>query len=157
MTTGASSGLTLARIPDGTSNVLMLATRYADCGTAPASTYYSGGPAGGGLTTGGSTTSVGAPTGTVKGGFFGAGAHNTAADRSTTTCIFQVAPKGNDATCGTGDSVFGHAFSAGGMSVALGDASIKSLDPNLSTTTFCRALCPSDGFPLDNDWSANDG
>jgi prepilin-type N-terminal cleavage/methylation domain-containing protein len=157
MSNGASSGLTLARIPDGTSNVMMLTTRYADCGTGPASTYYSGGPTGISLTMGGSPTSV--PTtlpGTVKGGFFGAGPHNTAADRSLTTAIFQVAPKGNDSTCGIGDSVFGHSFSSGGLSVALGDASITSIDPNMSTTTFCRALCPSDGFPLDNDWTSND-
>ena len=39
-------GLSLPRVPDGTSNVLMLTTRYAECGTVPTSTYYSGSPAG---------------------------------------------------------------------------------------------------------------
>ena len=41
-----SCGLTLARIPDGTSNMLMLATRYADCGSPVYSTYYSASPVG---------------------------------------------------------------------------------------------------------------
>ena len=36
---------------------------------------------------------------------------------------------------------------------ALADASVKSIDPNMSATTFCRALCVGDGFPLDNDWT----
>jgi hypothetical protein len=154
LTNGASSGLTLARIPDGTSNVFMLATRYADCGTGSTSTYYSAGPNGGLLTTGGSpasslsTTNL---TATAVGGFFGGGLHNTPADRSTTTAIFQVAPKGTD--CSTLPSVFGQSFSAGGMTAALADASVRSVDPNMSTTTFCRALCPGDGFPLDADWN----
>ena len=159
MSTGASSGLTLARIPDGTSNTFMLSTRYADCGAGspPPSTFYSGAPNGGLLSSGGSTTaitgSLPTSTATAKGGFFGAGQHNTSADRSLSTAIFQVAPKGTDATCITTDSVFGQSYSAGGLSCALADASIKTVDPNMSTTTFCRALCPSDGFPFDNDWA----
>ena len=36
--------------------------------------------------------------------------------------------------------------------VALGDATVKDIQPHMTTTTFCRALCPSDGFLLDNDW-----
>ena len=34
----------------------------------------------------------------------------------------------------------------------LADASVKSIDPNMSPTTFCRALCPSDDHPLGKDW-----
>ena len=116
-TNGATTSLSLARIADGTSNVFMLATRYADCGTGtPPSTYYSADPTGKLQYAGGSpapvTTNLGS-TGTVKGGFFGAGQHNTSADRSVTTAIFQVAPKGTDTTCSTLPSVFGQAFSAG--------------------------------------------
>jgi prepilin-type N-terminal cleavage/methylation domain-containing protein len=159
MTTGASSGLSLARIPDGTSNVFMITTRYADCGSTSTSTYYSGGPANGNLlTSGGSTASVtgNLPT-TGAGGYFGGGLHNTAADRSLTTAIFQVAPKGNDSTCSTAPSVFGQSFSAGGLTAALADASVRSVDPNMSTTTFCRALCPGDGFSMDSDWLDGSG
>jgi len=152
-TKGASSGLTLTRISDGTSNCFMLATRYADCGTGPTSTYYSVSPSGAALATGGTSPTGAPPSSNAAGGFFGAGPHNTPADRSTTTATFQVAPKGTDSTCGTNPSFFGHAFSAGGISMALADASIKSVDPNMSTTTFCRALCPGDGYALDNDWT----
>ena len=136
----------------------MLVTRYADCGSVtPPSTYYSAGPTGALQTMGGSPASsvtTGNLTATPTGGFFGGGLHNTSADRSTTTAIFQVAPKGTSTDCGNTSeySIWGHAFSAGGMSTCLADASVKSVDPNMSTTTFCRALCPGDGFPLDNDW-----
>ncbi len=72
-TSAATSGLTLARIPDGTSNVLMLATRYADCGTGPFITAYDAGPNGGALSTvqTGITSQGTPPPGTLKGGFFG--------------------------------------------------------------------------------------
>jgi hypothetical protein len=149
---GMSSGLTLARIPDGISNVMMLATRYATCGSPAQTTHYSASPVGTVLADGGVVPSVGIPAYAVKGGFFGGGAHNTAPDATSLTALFQVAPR-FDTECRPDNAVFGHAFSRGGLSVALGDASIKVIDPNMSSTTFCRALCPSDGFPLDNDVS----
>jgi type II secretory pathway pseudopilin PulG len=150
-----STRLTLTEIADGTSNVLMLATRYAECGSVVASTYYSASPTGSILATGvvpgnGGPANVGAPVGIARGGFFGAGAHNKPADFTSPDAIFQVAPKLEK--CRSDDAVFGHSFSAGGLSVALADASIKSIDPNMSPTTFCRALCPSDGHALGDDW-----
>ena len=39
------------------------------------------------------------------------------------------------------------------MSMALADASVKSIDPNMSATTFCYALCPSDGNPFPSEWA----
>ena len=100
---GASSGLTLSRIPDGTSNMFMLATRYADCGSAPIySTAYSAGPHGDAFATPqtGITQGGGIIPGMLKGGFFGAGAHNQPADRSNNNAIFLVAPKGTSSDCG---------------------------------------------------------
>jgi hypothetical protein len=135
------SGLRLAEIKDGTANVFMLATRYADCGGQ--STFYSASPTG--------TMLAGGAARAGKGGYFGAGSHDQPADRASVRAIYQVAPRPE--TCRADDSVFGHSFGVGGMSVALCDASIKSIDPNLTPATFCRALCPSDGFPLDNDWN----
>jgi type II secretory pathway pseudopilin PulG len=143
-------GLPLADIKDGTSNTFMLTTRYADCGSPVQSTYYSASPIGTMLTGGGPVLSVGVPTTPGKGGYFGAGAHDKPADRTSIGAIFQVAPTLE--ACRADDSVFGHAFSAGGMSVALADASVKSIDPTMSPTTFCRALCPSDGHKLGKDW-----
>ena len=155
---GASSGLTLSRIPDGTSNTFMLATRYADCGSTPIYyTAYSAGPHGDSFATPqtGITQGGGIIAGTLKGGFFGGGAHNQPADRSNNNAIFLVAPKGTSSNCAQSSeySIWGHAFSAGGMSTCLADASVKSIDPNMSTTTFCYALCPSDGNALGNDWT----
>ena len=154
-----SSGLSIARIVDGSSNVLMLATRYAECETTtPKLTYYSGSLLGGTMATSGTPTGTPAPVttnvtaGSSKGGFFGAGPANGPADRSTASAIFQVAPK-YDVGCLAKDAVFGHSFSAGGLSVALGDASVRNISPTMSTTTYCRALCPGDGNRLDNDWN----
>jgi type II secretory pathway pseudopilin PulG len=143
------SKLPLARIPDGTSNVFMLATRYLDCGSPASSTYYSASPIGTVLAGGGTTPSVGAPTGPAKGAFFGAGSHHLPADSTSADATFQTAPRVQQ--CVTDDSVFGHSYGAGGMSMALADASIFSVDPNISPTFFCRALCPSDGY-LWREW-----
>jgi len=149
--TGATTSLSLARIADGTSNCFMLTTRYGDCGSGPASTYYSCSPSGSVLASGGTPAAVGAPTGTTKGGFFGAGQHNTSADPSATTATFQVAPK--QTQCATNDGFFGQSYSSGGISIALADATVKSVDPSMTPTTFCRALCPGDGFAFNNDWA----
>jgi prepilin-type N-terminal cleavage/methylation domain-containing protein len=146
-------GLSLADIKDGTSNVLMLTTRYADCGSPVQSTCYSASPIGTLLTGGGPVPSIGATTLAGKGGFFGAGSHDRPADRTSERATFQIAP--TQAECRADDSVFGHSFSVGGLSVALADASVKSIDPSMSTTTFCRALCPSDGLSMANDWIDN--
>jgi type II secretory pathway pseudopilin PulG len=144
-------GLSLADIKDGTANVFMIATRYADCGSPMQSTYYSASPTGTMLAGGGPVPAVGVPTAPGKGGYFGAGAYTKPADRTSLDAIFQVAPK--VAECRPDDAVFGHSFHAGGMSVALADASIKTIDPNMSPRTFCRALCPSDGHELGDEWN----
>jgi type II secretory pathway pseudopilin PulG len=60
-------GLTLARIPNGTSNVIMLATRYADCGSPVQSTRYSASPIGTMLTSGGPGAAAVAPMTDAKG------------------------------------------------------------------------------------------
>jgi hypothetical protein len=144
-----TSGLKLSRIADGTSNVFMLTTRYGECGMAMQPTAYSASPIGTPLVAGGEVPSHGSGAG--KGGFFGAGAHDMPADRTSNRATFQVAPKLNQ--CVADNAVFGHSFSNGGISIALCDATVKSVDPSMSTTTFCRALCPSDGHPLANDWA----
>jgi type II secretory pathway pseudopilin PulG len=142
------SGLTLARISDGTSNVIMLATRYRDCGSPVQSTYYSAAPNGDMLAGGGKVASVGVPK-AGKGAFFGAGSHHKASGDSI-DAIYQVMPKVDK--CLADDAVFGHSFDEKGLSVAMADASVRSISATISPTTFCRALCPSDGFPLGEDW-----
>jgi type II secretory pathway pseudopilin PulG len=155
-----SSGLTLARIPDGVSNVLMLTTRYAECGSPAEPTYYSASPIGTLLANGGAgfeipTPSIGIPKGPTKGAYFGAGAHTRPADASSPDAIFQVVPK-YDTQCRPDDSVFGQSFRRDGLQVALADASVKLVAPTISPTIFCRALCPSDGYPVPKDWATGD-
>jgi hypothetical protein len=44
------------------------------------------------------------------------------------------------------------AFNAGGMLAGMGDGSVKSVSPAISPTTFGFAVDPGDGFPLGSDW-----
>jgi prepilin-type N-terminal cleavage/methylation domain-containing protein len=142
------SNLTLPRIVDGTTNVIMLVTKYSDCNTK--STRYGAHPSGPGLT--GVTTALG--------GFFGAGVHTGAAGRgplaSTTTMMFQITPRNDadtNAGCQNQAGLFGHAFGAGGLSTALCDASVKNISPTMSGATFSKAIAPGDQQALGSDWS----
>jgi prepilin-type N-terminal cleavage/methylation domain-containing protein len=143
LTGSMSSGLTLARIPDGTSNTFMLATRYAECGSPSYSTCYSASPIGTILADGGETPSTGVPTGNVKGAFFGAGSHHLPPRALSRNSMFQVAPTREQ--CLPDDAVFGHAFSPRGLSTALADATVRLNDPSMSPSNFCWGLCPSEG------------
>jgi prepilin-type N-terminal cleavage/methylation domain-containing protein len=40
----------------------------------------------------------------------------------------------------------------GGIQVGLGDGSVRSIDPSISTQTWWRACCPNDGMPIGSDW-----
>jgi len=155
-----SSNLTLPRIVDGTSNVIMLATVFSDCGGA--NTIYSGSPTNTNLNTGsgGGQNPTGSALGTVRGGFFGAGAHTLQAARnSDTRLMFQLTPinTGGTATasCVSNASVLAHSFGSGGLSTALADGTVKNISPTMSTTTFGRAICPGDQNPLLSDWVEN--
>jgi len=147
------SSLTLPRIVDGTTNVIMIVTKYADCNTK-ATRYYD--PPGAGL-----ATTPAKPAGGTTGGFFGAGAHSIAAARgplTAKTMMYQITPR-NDADTNAGcindNALFGHAFGAGGLSTALCDASVKNISPTMLPQTFSRALAPGDQQPLGPDWASD--
>jgi len=145
------SGLTMGRLTsmDGTSNVIMLVTKYVDC--AGKFTQYA--------------ADASNATG-VNGGFALAGTHKTAAarDASGGTVAFQITPR-NDSTpaataCNNTNAVYGHSFGSGGMSTALCDGSVKNISPTMSAgdatvtlATFTRAICPGDGQTLGSDWA----
>jgi len=145
------SNLSLARIPDGTTNVIMIVTKYADCNLK--ATRYAASPTGVGA------VQPAAPSGGVTGGFFGAGTHSLAAARgpiTATTMMFQVTPRNdNDSTAGciNNNAIFGHAFGAGGLSTALCDASVKNISPTMTPQTFKCALAPGDQVALGPDWA----
>jgi prepilin-type N-terminal cleavage/methylation domain-containing protein len=159
-----SSNLTLPRIVDGTSNVIMMATKYAECQNTY--TYYSGTPTGTTMATTGMPAGINAPqttnlvAGKSRGGFFGQGLHNTAAARAgNVTMMFQITPRGVDTTgsplCINDQSKYGHSFGSGGLSVALADGTVKNINPTMSTTTFTRAIRPGDQQTLLTDWVEN--
>jgi prepilin-type N-terminal cleavage/methylation domain-containing protein len=158
----ASAGLTLQRIPDGTSNVVMLATRYADCGgtggATPNSTTYYMPPNGSSPNTsmpsglGGSAAAITQPAvSSQNGGFFGKGAYSVSPQRTGSNLMFQLAPKLSD--CDPQNAMYGHSFWSSSMSVALADASVRGITPSMSTTTWNRVLCPGDGFTPLADWA----
>ena len=126
----------------------MLTTKYRECGSPVQSTYYSAAPNGDILAGGGDVASVGVPK-AGKGGFFGAGSHHKAPGDSI-DAMYQVMPKVDK--CLADDAVFGHSFGEKGLSVAMFDASVRTIGAKVSPATFCRALCPGDGFPLGDDW-----
>jgi hypothetical protein len=147
------SSLTLPRIVDGTTNVIMIVTKYADCNTK-ATRYFD--PPGVGI-----ATTPAKPAGGTTGGFFGGGAHSIAAGRgplTAKTMMYQITPR-NDADTNAGcinDAyLFGHAFGAGGLSTALCDASVKNISPTMLPATFSKAIAPGDQLPLGPDWASD--
>jgi len=141
------SNLTLPRISDGTTNVIMIVTKYSDCNGK--SSRYAAHP--------GSGFGSSVPT-AAHGGFFGAGTHKLPAARTPgPDLMFQITPRNDgDTTAGcysAQPAIYGHAFGAGGLSTALCDASVKNISPTMSAKTFAFALCPGDQNPLGSDWS----
>jgi len=143
------SGLTMGRLTsmDGTSNVIMLVTKYSDCQGSSGSGAY---------------TKIQTHPGATGSGFALGGLHNVAASRvnGTNTLMFQITPRNDaDASGGNGCNYtayyFGHSFGSGGMSSALCDGSVKNISPTMTPTTFQRATCPGDGQVLDSTWSEN--
>jgi hypothetical protein len=137
------SGMTLPRIVDGTSNVIMLTTRYADC--AGQTTWYAADMVG-------ATQLAPLPRRGV-GGFTGAGSYTTPPTRKNEplSAMFQLAPRRDD--CIPQDAFFGHSFGSGGMSIALCDASVKNISPMMTPTRFAEAMSPGDsGGRISSDW-----
>ncbi len=151
------ANLTLPRIVDGTTNVIMMTTRYADCAgqktwyasDATGKWYPSGRPGAEGEDKPKSPPSPGV------GGFMGAGSHDTppTSNAIPVTAMYQLAPA--RFACVAQPAVFGHSFGVGGLSTALCDASVKNISPTMTPSTFARALCPGDQEKLDTSWSDN--
>jgi prepilin-type N-terminal cleavage/methylation domain-containing protein len=137
----------MATMSDGTSNVIVFATRYAACGSAP----------GGAAWAGGQNTLTSGLAWCQSGPFFGGDIGNsptTAAGYTNALGVpFQVAPL---QTGGTGanacNPIYAHAYSTGGIQVGLGDGSVRDLSPSISMRTWGQACHPKDGNPLGTDW-----
>jgi hypothetical protein len=128
------SGLRLNTIPDGTTNTIMMATRYANC--AGQKTWYA-------ADVFGACELKEMPSPGV-GGFMGAGTHNTPPTPvGPITAMFQLAPTVEGCLLDAG--VFGHSFRPTGMSVALCDGSVRDVRANGRPPYFAKLLCPGDG------------
>jgi hypothetical protein len=112
-------------IPDGTSNTLLLATRYMVCGTVSNNVQ------------GGSLWYY--QPGTQQGAFFG-----------LTPVLFQVAPMQQN--CIPGAS-YAQSFYAAGIQVALCDASVRICSSAISLNTWSGALTPAGQEILGADWN----
>jgi prepilin-type N-terminal cleavage/methylation domain-containing protein len=110
---------------DGTSNTIMLATRYMVCGVVSNNVQ------------GGSLWFY--QPGTTQGAFFGA-----------TLVMFQVAPLQKD--CKPGAS-YAQSFTTAGIQVALCDGTVRACNSSMSLTTWSAALTPATGDLLGNDWN----
>jgi hypothetical protein len=131
-----------ARIPatfaDGTSNTITFATRYAQCAS------------GGSAWAGGSTTAGGAFL--TTGGFFGSDILDVPVTGDFSGIPFLVAPSQPPGVAPACDPKYAHSFGSGGIQVALGDGTVRSVAPSISPITWGRAVHPSDGKILPDDW-----
>jgi prepilin-type N-terminal cleavage/methylation domain-containing protein len=123
---------------DGLTNTIFLATKYGTCGTG------SGG--------GGSYYNIGFNSATPnKAPFFGAiYARNQATSTLDTQATFQSAPKDSD--CAPDNAGVPQSFTSGGITVCLGDGSVRTVDEGISPFTWNAAITVRDGNVLGSDW-----
>jgi hypothetical protein len=130
----------MATIPDGLSNTIFFATRYASCGD------------GGSAWAGGNTTAS-LDNFLKSGAFFGSDIEDTplTAAGYATNPPFQVTPDKKDGKnpC---NPLFAQAYGADGIQVALGDGSTRTVSPRISPKTWGQACHPADGNVLGTDW-----
>lgn len=123
---------------DGTSTVIVVATRYAhDKETFPkgpvgcsnfSEPYVSGG----------------------SGPYFGRlAAKVTASNEARDDVTFQLTPKVTNVRC-TGGAP--QSFAVHGVQVAMGDISVRTVSPRISVKTWNEAITPNDGNVLGSDW-----
>lgn len=115
--------------PDGTSNTVVLATKFAACGE-------------GGSRYAGELTSKYAA-------FFGQNAAAKPAHPSDETATFQLLPGAKE--CRT-SPLMAQSLTKKGLLVCMGDAVVRGVSPEVSAETWNRAMHPSDGFPNGGDW-----
>jgi hypothetical protein len=139
--------------PDGTSNTIMLATRYGNSGS-----IISGGTSVNcspydGLLLAGSSSSVG------QGSFFGISVMSGApTPLLTSPGGWQLAPTLANVNCSifSGNTYLGlaHSFDITGLQIAMCDGSVHVVQGSMSSTTWNIALQPNDGLPMGTDWTA---
>jgi hypothetical protein len=115
--------------PDGTSNTVVAATKFAVCGEG--GSRYAGELSG------------------KYAAFFGQNAARKPADPADATATFQLLPSGKD--CRT-SPLMAQSLTKKALLVCMGDAFVREVSPSVSAETWNRALCPIDGLPNGKDW-----
>jgi len=136
---------------DGTSNVVMLGTKYG----------YGGGVGSGGLASVGSAILISGwdqaiaagPTPSGAGAFFGTNFATTQPAQSTITGGWMVAPSVSqtavNSSIATGCAM---AFTIGGLQVCRADGGVSMVAPSMTFDTWNKLLQPNDGNTLGSDW-----
>lgn len=119
----------IRHIQDGTSNTVIFSTKFAVCGE------------------GGSRFA--APANANTAAFFGQNPAEKPADPEDATATYQLRP--GPKQCRT-SPLMAQSFSPSGISALLADGSVRNVVPTVSAETWNRALHPSDGNVLGNDW-----
>jgi len=125
---------------DGTSQSVFFATRYASSGTASSNgdsktpcSYYD------------------VLTSNDGGAFFGATPMAQSPLSAASTSGWQVVPSLSQVNCAFAVGM-AHSFDTTGIQIGLGDASVRTIAPSISATTWNYAMCPNDGNALGRDW-----
>jgi hypothetical protein len=123
----------MASIPrtftDGTSNTIVLATKYGVCGEG--GSHYA------------------SPPKSKTGAFFGQNPAKVKAAAADPTATFQDRPSAKQCLH---TPLMAQSYEAEGLLVALADGSTRVVSPRLSALTWNLALQPNDGMPLGKDW-----
>ncbi|MCI0381002.1 MAG: DUF1559 domain-containing protein [Gemmataceae bacterium] len=118
-----------ATFPDGTSNTMWYATKYAFCGDG-GSRYAS-------------------PPNKTSASFFGQNYAQEQASPASAKATFQLQPSEKECLC---TPLMAQSFDKTGLIIALADGSVRTLVATISSETWNRLLQPNDGFPLGDDF-----
>jgi hypothetical protein len=133
--------------PDGTSNTLLFATRYARCFEIYSDTTPSGSTWGSTRFWNINSLNSWAPLFGVGNDEWSATPANFIPSPAGVGVTFQVAP--SPPAC---RASYAQALTRAGLQAALADGSVRTISPLVSALTWRNALIPDDGNPLGTDW-----
>ena len=147
--TNFSCGTALGRsFPDGTSNTIMLATRYG---------YANSVGSNGGATAANNISMWDVTVGgsLATGAYFGltqasVGVGPTALNINGGWMLAPTLVQANAAATFLNSTAM--AFGVGGLQIALADGSVRTVSPSISSQTWNTAMAPQDGQPPGSDW-----
>jgi len=137
--------MTLGRLTamDGTSNTIMMATKYG----------FTGAMGSQGSTTGQPSSLWDVGIGPVGGAYFGNAAASANPNQTNAAGGWLIAPTLSQATAGnTFPAWCAMALTVGGLQMSKGDASVGTVLPTVGSDTWNKLLQPNDGFPLGSDY-----